>query len=106
MGLLIITEADRRRLGIAGVQTRFEPEAGRKVSAADCLFRTSGSRSVGESSLFLCTRLFLCRFRIPYCIGTYGGNVSISICKSFTFELSADCCMHTHIPQTSTCLTP
>ena len=31
MGLLIITEADRRRLGIAGVQTRFEPEAGRKV---------------------------------------------------------------------------
>lgn len=40
--------------------------------AADCLFRT---RSVGESSLFLCTRLF------P--------------------TLSADCCMHTHIPQTN-----
>ena len=51
MGLLIITEADRRRLGIAGVQARFEPQAGRKGPPAQRLpFSDGDSRSVGESS--------------------------------------------------------
>ena len=44
MGLLIITEADRRRLGIAGVQARFEPQAGPKgPRPPSCLFRTSSA---------------------------------------------------------------
>ena len=60
MGLLIITEADRRRLGIAGVQTRFEPEAGRKVSRRRLPFSDA-----------LCWRVesFFMHSTVPYVVG-------------------------------------